>query len=226
MTEIIPAILPKDYNEIVEKTALVRGYAKTVQIDVCDNHFVPNFTWPYVGEYGEWQRIVNEEEGLPNWNELDFEIDLMVDEPERVVGDWVQAGAGRIIIHAESKGDIKGAINILDGRVEVGIALGVDTPLSILEQISVDIDKIKLLQFMGIDKIGFQGQRFDNKVIDNIKRAKEKYPRIFISVDGGVSLDNALSLKNAGADHLVVGSAIFEGDDAVNALRALQDIVV
>ena len=77
---------------------------------------------------------------------------------------------------------------------------------------------------MGIDHIGFQGQNFDKKVIDKIKTTKAKYPSIPISVDGGVSLETAPELIAAGADRLIVGSAIFDSDNAIAAVMKLKDI--
>jgi len=217
--EIIPAILPKDFAELSEKISLIRGLVKTVQIDVCDGQFVQNATWPYKKEDDNFNRILSEEEGLPGWQELNFEIDLMVNRPEEIVEDWVTAGASRIIIHAEAVGDIGGAINILNGRIDVGLALNIDTPL---DQILSYIDKIQSVQCMGIDHIGFQGQEFDVKVIGKVKEIKSSFPNLKVSVDGGVSLDNAPSLIEAGADRLVAGSAIFESDNFAEAIRKFK----
>ena len=109
--EIIPAILPSDFREILEKADLVKGFTKTIQIDICDGHFVPSFTWPYIKHDDSYERMLHEEDGLPFWKELDYEFDLMVDHPEKIIEDWVMVGATRIVIHAEAKGDVVGAIN-------------------------------------------------------------------------------------------------------------------
>jgi ribulose-phosphate 3-epimerase len=77
---------------------------------------------------------------------------------------------------------------------------------------------------MGIDTIGFQHQPFDAKVIDKIKEVRAAYPEIPISVDGGVSLENGSALLEAGANRLVVGSAIFEADNYVDAVTEFKKL--
>ena len=81
MIEIIPAILPKDYEDLKNKIALVRGVAPLVQIDICDGVFVPSKTWPFStggADDFNFHRILNEEEGMPFWEDIDFELDLLV----------------------------------------------------------------------------------------------------------------------------------------------------
>ena len=103
MIEIIPAILPKDLEDLRDKMAQVSGIAPLVQIDVCDGKFVPSKSWPYVkGGMDEFSRIIAEDEGFPFWDSLDLEIDLMVRKPEEVVDGWIRAGAKRLVLHIES----------------------------------------------------------------------------------------------------------------------------
>lgn len=219
--EIIPAILPKDFTEVEEKMGLVQGLTKNVQIDICDGQFVQNATWPYKKQDDSFEKILREEIGLPGWEKTNFEIDLMVNHPEKVIEDWVIAGAQRIIIHAEAKGDVAGAISSLDGRVEIGLALAMETSLDLIESYQ---DKIQCVQLMGIDHIGFQGQHFDEKVIERVREVKSKYPDLSISVDGGVSLETAPLLIEAGANRLVVGSAIFGSDNPIEALQKFKKL--
>jgi ribulose-phosphate 3-epimerase len=222
--ELIPAILPKDFNEIQEKVALVQGSVKTVQIDACDGQFTQFPTWPYKKQDESFDRIVHEDMGLPGWEKLNFEIDLMVNKPEDRVEDWVQAGATRIIIHVEAKGDVAGAIDKLAGRVEVGLALNVETPIETLNdpKFGMAEGKIQSIQLMGIDNVGFQGQKFDERVVGKVKHARLLFPAMPISVDGGVSLETAPALIDAGADRLIVGSAIFESDNFIEAIQQLK----
>ena len=226
--EIIPAILPKDFAELQEKIELIRDFAKTVQIDVCDGQFTSVASWPYRKHDDTFEKIKKEEEGLPGWEKLNFEIDLMANKPEEKVEDWVSAGATRIILHVESKGDVGKAIVMLKDRVEVGLALNIDTPVEEIQNSKFKIqnlDGISAIQLMGIDHIGFQGQKFDAKVIDKIKQIVKMFPGFAISVDGGVSLENAKQLVDAGATRLIVGSAIFEADNYVEAIQRLKGIV-
>lgn len=217
--EIIPAILPKDFDEVVEKTSLIKGFVKMVQIDICDGQFVPNATWPYKKEDDSYNKIIKEEMGIPGWEQLNFEIDLMVNHPEKIIEEWVIAGATRIVIHAESKGDVAYAIDALTGRVEVGIALNLDTPIDVIEPFK---DKIQFVQCMGIEHIGFQGEEFDTRVIDKVKEVKAKYSNLIVSVDGGVSLITAPDLFKAGAERLVAGSAIFGADNFTEAIQKFK----
>ncbi|MDE2041403.1 MAG: hypothetical protein KGI59_03430 [Patescibacteria group bacterium] len=213
--EIIPAILPKDFAEVTEKVELIKGFTKIVQIDICDGQFVQNATWPYRKHDDNFDRILREEEGLPGWEALNYEFDLMVNRPEEIVDEWVRAGAARIILHAEAKGDIAAAIVRLAGVVEIGLALDIESGMEILE---LHHEKLQFVQCMGIDNVGFQHQAFDDKVVDKVKLIKERYPGLRVSVDGGVSLETAPRLIKAGADRLVVGSAIFGADNPIDAL--------
>ncbi|MEA2715609.1 MAG: ribulose-phosphate 3-epimerase [Candidatus Parcubacteria bacterium] len=219
--EIIPAILPKDFAEIEEKIALVKGSVETVQIDICDGQFVTNTTWPYKRKDETFEQIVHEESGMPGWQNLDFEADLMINKPESVVGDWVRAGAVRIIIHAESRGSVSEAINLLAEQVEIGLALNMETSL---DAVKIFENHIKFIQCMGIDQIGFQAQQFDEKVIEKVRQAKQQYPKLAVSVDGGVSLLNAPRLIEAGVDRLVAGSAIFGADNPLEAIRKFKQL--
>lgn len=217
--EIIPAILPIDFTELEDKIGLVKDAVKTVQIDVCDGQFTPQPSWPYRKHDDSFDKIISEDQGLPGWDDINFEIDLMANKPEERVDSWVSAGAIRIIIHVEARGDISAAIEKLIDRVEISLALNIETPISVIEPFK---DKIQAIQLMGIDHIGFQGQEFDDKVIDKIKEVHEKYPDLPISIDGGVSLDNAKKLIESGANRLVVGSAIFNSDNYLEAIANLK----
>ncbi len=219
--EIIPAILPKTFKELEDSVASIQGLVKFVQVDICDGKFVPNATWPYREHDDSFEMIIREQQGLPGWEKLDYEFDLMISNPKDVVDDWVKAGATRIIIHAES-GGVAETIKKLENRVEIGLALNIETPISTIEPFK---EIIRFVQCMGIRRVGFQGQAFDNEVISKIKEIKSKYPNLSVSVDGGVSLRNALQLIDAGADRLVVGSAIFESENVVDTIRQFHDLV-
>jgi len=219
--EIIPAILPKDFSEIEEKVALVKGLATIVQIDICDGKFVPSTTWPYRKKDENFEEILNEERGMPEWQNIDYEFDLMIDNPELSIDKWIALGAIRIVIHAGAKGDVEKAIEMAVDKVDIGLGLHIDTPIEIIEKYK---DKIKYIQIMGIDRVGFQGQDFDPKVLNKIKEVKEKYPDFPIQIDGAVSLENALELKNAGAERLVIGSALFKADSIVDIYNKLKSI--
>ena len=219
--EIIPAILPKDFADLESHVAKVKGLVPLVQVDICDGQFTPSPSWPYKKHDSNFNAIVKEDRGLPFWEEVEYEFDLMVNDVEDAILDYVAAGASRIVLHAESKGDIAKAIEMLQGKVEIGLALNIDTSIDIIEPYKT---KIQHIQLMGIDSIGFQGQIFDKKVVKKIKEVKERYPNLLVQIDGGVSLETAPLLKAAGVDRLIIGSAIFEAENVVEAIEEFKNI--
>jgi ribulose-phosphate 3-epimerase len=239
MIEIIPAVLPKDFDDLRDHMAQVSGLAPIIQIDVCDGKFVPSKTWPYVkGGMDEFARITAEDEGFPFWDSLDFEIDLMVKHPEEVAEGWIKAGAKRLVFHIESAPNILEIIEKLREEygtakeetfgLEIGVALDIRTPneevYEILDMVDEDGDSIiDFVQFMGIDNVGFQGQEFNDEVLEKISDLRDLYPNTPISVDGGVSFDNASDLISAGATRLISGSTIFESGDIAEAIHNLAN---
>ncbi|HLP44111.1 MAG TPA: hypothetical protein VK145_02425, partial [Candidatus Nanoarchaeia archaeon] len=220
MVEIIPAILPKSFDQLSEQMSEISGLARMVQVDVCDGVFVKNRTWPYVHANDPYfAEILKENGGFPYWEEIDFEADLMIKPTEEEVMKWVTAGAKKIIIHIESvenpKEFIEGLRKSLPDsdsmfHVEIGVALNPDTSIDALEPLMNHID---FVQFMGIAKIGYQGQPFENRVLEKITTLRARHPKVTISVDGGVNVETAPMLIDAGANRLVIGSAIFESGD-------------
>lgn len=224
--EIIPAILPKNFREIEEKVEMIVGISPIVQIDICDGKFVPTITWPYwkmeerVDE--DFEAILKEEKGMPNWEKINYEFDLMIENPTTDdARKWLSAGAEKIILHLESSKDLNPAIEVLSGLVEIGIAINNDSKIEDLEKY---IDKIQFVQVMGIRKAGFQGQKFEQSTIKKIIELKKAFPNIKVQVDGGVNLDNAVSLKQVGVDSLAVGSAIFENEDIGDTFEEFKRI--
>jgi ribulose-phosphate 3-epimerase len=229
MIEIVPAILPKNYEDLKNKIALVRGAAPLAQIDICDGVFVSSKTWPFESNLDEhFHKILNEEEGIPFWEDIDFELDLMVADAVQNFDIYIKLGAKRIVFHIEAVGDLKEFKNFLEGidmyikeMTDIGIAIDIKTPL---EQIFPLINNIDFVQCMGIDRVGFQEQEFDEKVLEKIKILKEKFPDLVISVDGGVDLENAPALVSAGASRLVIGSAIFNTDDIIGTIEEFKNL--
>lgn len=215
--KIIPAIMPKDYEDLVSKSALLRHKVDWVQIDVMDGNYTRSVSWPYDKSH-HFSEILNQEEGLPFWEDFDYELDLMVKNPGEEAFKWVDAGASRIILHLKTLDGVN-IENLIDElknlNVEVGIALLPNEDYSLIESI---IDKIDFIQFMGIEKVGFQNQDFAVEVLDNIKDFRAKYPEKIISIDGAVDLSTAKKLVDAGANRLISGSFIFEGipEDNIN----------
>ena len=168
--EIIPAILPKNFREIEEKIELIVGLSPLVQIDICDGKFVPSTTWPYWKQDENFESILREERGMPEWENINYEFDLMIDNP--TVDDarkWLSAGAERIVLHHESSKDLTPVLDVLKGLVEIGIALSQTSNVADLNKY---LDKIQFVQVMGIRKAGFQGQKFEPNTVDIVKEVK------------------------------------------------------
>lgn len=220
--EIIPAILPKNFKEIEEKVPLILECSSLVQIDICDGKYVPTVTWPYWKQDENFEAILREERGMPEWENINYEFDLMVENLN--VDDarkWLSAGAERIILHHESSEDLMPVIEVLNGLVEIGIAIGQTTDLEELKKYE---GKIQFVQVMGIRKAGFQGQKFEPNTVDKVKELKVAFPDLKVQVDGGVTLETAPLLKHAGVDRLAIGSAIFESDDIVDTIEEFKRI--
>lgn len=218
--EVIPAIIPKSYKDLEEKLRVVKDIVPLVQIDITDGEFVPGTSWPCINASAqdEFQSIVSGESGLPFWENLDFEADLMIESPESSIEDWVAAGFSRIIIHIESTHDFEGIVEKVAGRAEVGLALDIDTPN---ENVEKYLGMVDFVQCMGIAEIGSQGQPFDERVIPKIRHFKQMQPDGIISVDGGVNFESALLLRDADVDRVVSGSTVYEATDMGQAIERL-----
>lgn len=232
MAEIIPAILEKDYREIKDKLTFLRGKAKTVQIDFCDGIFVQNKTWPFAsGDFddADFLKIMNEEEGLPYWEDFDFEFDLMIANAVENFDILMKLGPKRMIFHLSAQHDLEEFEHFLEGldmyirdNVQIGLAFKPSDDLAIVSKFS---HKVDFLQCMGSDNMGFQGEAFSDKALENIKYLKANLPGIEISVDIGINLENAETLIDAGVDRLAVGSAIWKSGDPIGALEDFQNMI-
>lgn len=232
MKNITPAILEKNFSGIKDKLAFLRGRVKCAQIDFCDGVFVPSQTWPFATggfDDADFQKIINEEEGLPFWQEFDFEFDLMVKDAVENFDIYMKLGPKRIIFHLGAQKNIEEFEHFLEGidmyirdNLEIGVAFNPNDDLTVVSRLS---HKVDFLQCMGIDKIGFQGQEFNKKVLENIKYLKENLPGVVLSADGGINLENAQSILDAGADRIAVGSGIWKNPDPISALENFQNLV-
>ncbi len=229
MTEIIPAVLPRDFNDLRNSLAKVAGIAKTIQIDVCDGIFVSARTWPMNPHDRESvEPILAEEEGLPFWDSVDFEFDLMVKNAREQFDFFIRLGAKKIIFHIEAEEPIESFKEFLEGidmytrdAVEIGIAINTTTPI---EKLATIISYVDFVQCMGIEHIGVQGEPFDARVLSQIKELRTLYPELIISVDGSVNEETAPLLKEAGANRLVVGSALMKSFDIRETMSELKSI--
>lgn len=243
-TKVIPAILPKDYNDLVSHLDMVQDLVPVVQVDVVDGKFAPNKTWPYVNDSSnQFLKFVNQDEGLPYWDAVDFEVDLMVADPAFVADQWIAAGASRVVVHIASlskEAFIRLAQSVHDKGVEfrAGVEIGMmekaeeyfEELQRVLKEKDFTVEAVKEkgvvsgIQCMGITSVGFQHQEFNPDVLKTISYFRNKYPDVPIAVDGGVSLETAGPLFDAGATELVSGSAVFESENIIDTLEHFEEI--
>ncbi len=222
MNDIIPAILPDTSEVLAEGLASLVGGPRFVQIDVCDGLFVTTRTWPLrPHDRIHFADVLKGEEGLPYWHEFNFEIDLMVHQPEKHVLNWVVAGVHRVVFHLKSQHNWNELHDAVGDIADIGLAVDLDPPY---EKLALYVPRVDYIQVMGIAELGRQGSALDNRVFALIKRLKHDFPDVTLQVDGGVSEENARTLLDAGVDRLVVGSAIMRATSPKDAYRRFQNV--
>ncbi|HEY1042206.1 MAG TPA: hypothetical protein VGE48_02185 [Candidatus Paceibacterota bacterium] len=229
---IVPAILPVSREDLEQKLDILDGVCEEVQVDIVDGVYASPKTWPYTRDASEPSRMLAEGEFLPKAGRFRIEIDLMSGDPESVAGTWIGLGAARLTIHAQSTRYLPrflASTRSLYGHdkefesdlLSLGLALGAETDLSLIEPY---IDKIDYVQFMGIRTIGRQGEPFDMRTVAKVRAFRKKYPKTPVQVDGGITLKNAAELLDAGVSRLIVGSAIWRAENPLDAYRALNTL--
>lgn len=230
MADIIPAILPKDYEELKNHISLVRGAVSLVQVDICDGNFVKNISWPFRGKEFDphFEKILAEEEGMPFWEDIEFELDLMVADAIGNFDIYTKLSPKSVVLHLEAapgpeelRDFIEGIDPYMRENMKIGVAINTTTPVESISPLSHCVD---FVQVMGIERIGFQGQEFDERCLDQVRALRRKFPDLVIAVDGAVDFETAPELVQAGASKLVIGSAIFTAGDILGAIEEFRKI--
>lgn len=215
MSQIIPAIIPKSLSHLCE-TLEQLPFAPAVQIDVVDGLFVPSVSWPYspAGLVAE---------AAPALKPFSVMVDLMVTDQLAAAEAWLAVGAETIVVHLEGVTTLE-PFTVLKKCYDYKLFLAADdeTPMSAYVPFAPWVDG---WQVMGIDAIGKQGQPFSSRSLETIVMLKAAYPSIPIVVDGSVNQSTIVSLKDAGADDFVVGSAIVGQPDPHQAYVDLVSCV-
>jgi ribulose-phosphate 3-epimerase len=202
--KIAPSILSADFACIKDEVeAVERNGAQYVHLDVMDGRFVPNITWG--------PKVIGD---LRKHTKLTFDCHLMIVEPERYVDHFRKAGADIITVHIEATPHAQRLLtHIRSLGAKAGISICPQTPVAMLEDLIEDVDMILVMSV----NPGFGGQRFIPHALEKIRQARALVERAQvpceIEVDGGITLENARSAAEAGADVLVIGSAIFDTPD-------------
>jgi ribulose-phosphate 3-epimerase len=209
---LAPSILSADFGRLAEEIAAAeRGGAGLVHVDVMDGQFVPNITIgpPVV-------KAVRKATALP------IDCHLMIENADRYVDAFVDAGASWISLHVEALPHLERTVARLRERgVRPGVALNPATPLGSLEEILPELGYVLVMSV----NPGFSGQRFIPSSLDKIRRLRAQLQArgltTTIEVDGGVDASNIRSLAEAGAEVFVAGNAVYGGGDPEAATRRL-----
>lgn len=216
MVKIAPSILSADFMRLGEeiKAASAAGI-DMFHIDIMDGHFVPNMT---IGP-----SIV---EAINKITDVPLDVHLMIEEPDKYVKDFINAGADYLAVHIEASVHAHRTVQVIkESGVKAGIALNPATPACSLDHILQDLDFVVLMSV----NPGFGGQSFIPQSMDKIKTLKklirERNLTTLIEVDGGVKPDNARQVADAGAGMLVMGSAFFSSKDYVALTKKLREVL-
>jgi len=212
---VAPSVLAADFTRLSDEFALVNNSeADWFHLDVMDGRFVPNITFgPFVVE------------AMKKMAHKPLDVHLMIVEPERYVEDFRKAGADVITVHYEACPHLHRVIQLIrSSGAKAGVALNPHTPVSVLENLIEDID---LVLVMSVNP-GFGGQKFIYQTLPKVRKLKEMIALAnagaLIEVDGGVGLQNAEALLQAGVDVLVAGVSIFRADDPREVIRQMKGI--
>ncbi len=211
---IAPSLLAADYSRLDNQIkACTESGIEWLHYDVMDGHFVPNIS------YGP--KFV---EDAASENDAFTDVHLMIENPDRYIDHFVEAGANLVTVHYEATRHLHRSIqNIKKHGIRAGVAINPATPLQAIEPILEDIE---LVLIMSVNP-GFGGQSFIpatyQRLTDMATLRKEENYDYWIQVDGGIKPGNIDKAVRSGADVLVAGSAVFKADDIPQRIRELQE---
>ncbi|MBW2557317.1 MAG: ribulose-phosphate 3-epimerase [Deltaproteobacteria bacterium] len=216
MKKIAPSILSADFNRLGEEILAVEDAgADLIHVDVMDGHFVPNITIgpPVVASIKKTARVP-------------LDVHLMIDDPDRYIQSFADAGSDIITVHAEATAHLHRTVHLIrEAGAKAGVSINPATPLVDIEQVIGDID---LLLVMTVNP-GFGGQKFIESMLPKIRTARDMIdrisPDILLEVDGGITLHNIGAVKEAGVDIFVAGSSIFLSEDYGQTIKDMRTIL-
>ncbi|MCA9174507.1 MAG: ribulose-phosphate 3-epimerase [Planctomycetales bacterium] len=208
---ILPSLLICDFGNLAREVELLAAAGvRALHLDVMDGRFVPNLT------YG--MPIV---EGLRRLTDMTLDVHLMIEEPERYVQAFFDAGADLLTIHVEATAD-PGAVlsQIRELGMGAGAAINPSTPLS---QLTACLDQCDLALVMSVEA-GFGGQSFHPEALARAREVRQLAPDVLLEMDGGINQTTIQSVAEADVDLMVVGSAIFRAPTYIEAVDQLTSL--
>ncbi|WP_261843791.1 ribulose-phosphate 3-epimerase [Aliamphritea ceti] len=213
--KIAPSILSADFARLGEEVEnVLAAGADYVHFDVMDNHYVPNLT------IGPMVCKALRDYGI----QAPIDVHLMVRPVDRLIGDFIDAGASIITFHPEGSDHIDRSLQMIrDGGCKSGLVFNPATPLHYLDHV---MDKVDMILLMSVNP-GFGGQKFIPATLDKLRQVRERIDAsgydIRLEVDGGVGIGNIREIAAAGADTFVAGSAIFNTDDYQATITKMRE---
>lgn len=204
--KIAPSILSADFGKLNEEVAEIEQYADVIHIDVMDGIFVPNIS--FGAPVMKWIKT-----------NLPMDVHLMINNPEKYLRDFVDAGAHRIIVHSEACSDLRMVIGMIsDLNAEAGVSIKPGTPVSDIKDYLDILDEVLVMTV----EPGFGGQKFMENVVPKITELRQLGFKGDIGVDGGINAETAKIVRAAGANLLIAGSYIFKKEDRAEAVKSLR----